>query len=183
MREAEAARLMQNLIRVGTVQQVDYARYVARVTTGGNTTDWIRWGAQRAGDATMWWAPSAGEMVVILSPGGDLENAFIAFSLYGAGAPPPDAGQTSHVTAWPDGARESYDPASGMKTISGIKNALIDASGTLTLNLSRMIINADVVINGAVTQGGGEMSSNGVVVDAHVHSGVESGGSKTGGPQ
>lgn len=183
MKQAESARLLQNLIRVGTVIQVDYVQYVARVKTGANKTDWIRWGVQRAGDAQTWWAPSVGEQVVILSPGGDLENAFIAFSLYGSEALPPDTSQTSHVTCYPDGAKESYDPASGMKNITGIKNALVDASGTLTLNLSRLIINAEVVINGNITQGGGKMSSNGVVVDAHVHSGVMSGGSKTGGPQ
>ncbi|MBD8169528.1 phage baseplate assembly protein V [Erwinia persicina] len=183
MKQAESARLLQNLIRVGTVIQVDYVQYVARVQTGANKTDWIRWGAQRAGDAQTWWAPSLGEQVVILSPGGDLENAFIAFSLYGIDALPPDTSQTSHVTRYPDGAKESYDPASGMKSITGIKNALVDASGSMTLNLSRLVINASVVINGEVVQGGGSMSSNGVVVHAHVHGGVQSGGSKTGGPQ
>lgn len=184
MREAEVARLLQNLIRVGTVQQVDYVEYVARVKTGGNTTDWVRWGAQRAGDAQTWWAPSVGEQVVILSPGGDLENAFIAFSLYGSDALPPDTSQTSNITRYPDGAKEGYDPASGQKRLTGIKNLLVDASGTMTLNLARLVINApEVVINGEVTQGGGSMSSNGVVVHAHVHGGVQSGGSKTGGPQ
>ncbi|NKG32826.1 phage baseplate assembly protein V [Erwinia rhapontici] len=183
MTQAESARLLQNLIRVGIVIQVDYLEYVARVQVGGNTTDWIRWGAQRAGDAQTWWAPAVGEQVVILSPGGDLENAFIAFSLYGADALPPDTSQTSHVTRYPDGAKVSYDPASGMRSVTGIKNALVDASGAMTLNLSQLIINADVVINGTVTQGGGNMSSNGVVVHTHVHSGVQSGPSKTGGPQ
>ncbi|NNS09317.1 phage baseplate assembly protein V [Erwinia sp. JH02] len=184
MTQAESARLLQNLIRVGTVIQVDYVQYVARVQAGGNKTDWIRWGAQRAGDAQTWWAPAVGEQVVILSPGGDLENAFIAFSLYGADALPPDTSQTSHVTRYPDGAKVSYDPASGMRSVTGIQNALVDASGTLTLNLSRLIMNVgETVINGEVIHGGGIMSSNGVVVHTHVHSGVQSGPGKSGGPQ
>ncbi|MEE7197080.1 phage baseplate assembly protein V, partial [Escherichia coli O110:H10] len=43
-------------------------------------------------------------------------------------------------------------------------------------------INSEVVINGGVTQGGGAMSSNGIVVDKHCHTGVKSGGDTSGGP-
>ena len=179
---AEIYRLLMNLIRVGTVISVDYVQYVARVKVGKNETDWIRWGTPRAGDAQTWWAPSVGEQVVIMSPGGDLENAFIAYSLYSNDALPPDTSQTSHVIAYPDGAKDSYDPASGMKRTEGIKNALLQASGTATLNLARLIINAEVVINGEVVQGGGPMSSNGIVVDSHRHQGVQSGSATSGGP-
>lgn len=38
--------------------------------------------------------------------------------------------------------------------------------------VDRTRINSEVVINGGVTQGGGAMSSNGIVVDAHQHTGV-----------
>jgi hypothetical protein len=37
-------------------------------------------------------------------------------------------------------------------------------------------INSEVILNGGVTQGGGAMSSNGIVVDKHGHTGVKSGG-------
>lgn len=40
----------------------------------------------------------------------------------------------------------------------------------------------DISLNGGVTQGGGAMSSNGIVVDAHQHTGVLKGGDTTGGP-
>ena len=43
-------------------------------------------------------------------------------------------------------------------------------------------INSEMVINGGVTQGGGAMSSNGIVVDKHGHTGVKSGGDTSGGP-
>lgn len=41
---------------------------------------------------------------------------------------------------------------------------------------------AEGVLAGGVTQGGGAMSSNGIVVDAHQHTGVLKGGDTTGGP-
>ncbi|ECX4790722.1 phage baseplate assembly protein V [Salmonella enterica] len=43
-------------------------------------------------------------------------------------------------------------------------------------------INGPVKITGSVTQSGGNLSSNGVVLDSHKHSGVETGGGTTGGP-
>lgn len=53
----------------------------------------------------------------------------------------------------------------------------------LGVDASRTLINSQIVMNGAVTQGGGDMSSNGVVVDKHKHGGVKSGGDTSGGPQ
>ena len=42
---------------------------------------------------------------------------------------------------------------------------------------------AGVMIAGKVIQSGGSLTSNGITVDDHVHSGVESGSEKTGGPE
>lgn len=181
---AELNRLLMSMIRVGIVTEVDLLMTVARVQTGGLQTDWIRWGADRAGDAVTWWAPSVGEQVVILAPGGALENAFIAFSLYSDYALPPDNGKKTNVTRYPDGAMKSYDPATGLLSLLAMKAGLIDMSGTLTLNVGRLVINAgETIINGEVVQGGGQMSSNGVIADAHVHDKVKSGGDMSGGPQ
>lgn len=181
---AELNRLLMNVIRVGIVIEVDLAMTVARVQTGGLQTDWIRWGADRAGEAVTWWAPSVGEQVVILAPGGALENAVIAFSLYSDYALPPDNGKKTDVTRYPDGAHKSYDPVSGLLSLLAMKAGLIDMSGTLTLNVNRLVINAgETIINGEVVQGGGQMSSNGVVVDSHVHGRVKAGDDMSGGPQ
>lgn len=180
---AELNRLLMNVIRIGIVTEVDLAMTVARVQTGGIQTDWIRWGADRAGDAVTWWSPSVGEQVVILAPGGALENAVIAFSLYSDYALPPDNGKKTDVTRYPDGAKKSYDPATGLLSLLAMKAGLIDMSGTLTLNLGRLVINAEeTIINGEVVQGGGPMSSNGIIVDKHAHGKVKSGGDISGDP-
>lgn len=66
---------------------------------------------------------------------------------------------------------------------------VIEAADNITLKTSEFVveadrtrINSDIVINGGVTQGGGAMSSNGIVVDGHEHTGVLKGGDNTGGP-
>ncbi len=60
---------------------------------------------------------------------------------------------------------------------------VIEAADNITMKTSEFVleadrtrINSEVVINGGVTQGGGAMSSNGIVVDAHQHTGVLKGG-------
>ena len=68
-------------------------------------------------------------------------------------------------------------------------NVVIEASDSVTYKTGEFVVEADttrinseVVINGGVTQGGGAMSSNGIVVDKHGHTGVKSGGDTSGGP-
>jgi len=66
---------------------------------------------------------------------------------------------------------------------------VIEAADNITLKTGEFVveaestrINSDVVINGGVTQGGGAMSSNGIVVDDHAHIKVMKGGDTSGGP-
>ena len=42
---------------------------------------------------------------------------------------------------------------------------------------------AGTVISGSITQTGGTLSSNGIVLATHTHTGVQPGGGNTGGPQ
>ena len=107
---AELNRLLCNLLRVGEIAQVDLSRALVRVRCGELLSDWLRWFEQRAGSAVTWSAPSVGEQVILLAPGG-------------------------------------------------------------------------AIMTGPFTQTGGSLSSSGIVLDSHTHSGVEAGGSSTGGPQ
>ena len=40
---------MRNLIRTGTVAEVDLETAICRVNTGDNVTDWLHWLTSRAG--------------------------------------------------------------------------------------------------------------------------------------
>lgn len=196
----ELYRLICNLVRIGTVTDVDLAAEppVARVSTGENTTDWIRWAAMRAGAAVTWWAPTPGEQVLLFAPCGDLENAVIMGSLYSESAKPPDSGETSSVTKHPDGALVYYDPATGALAATGVKSARVEAADsiaatapqiTCTATTSIILDTPEVVctkklscktfsaeeggeLNGAFT---GTMSINGVKPDDHDHGGIEPG--------
>ncbi|EST83238.1 hypothetical protein ECA0157_15408, partial [Escherichia coli ECA-0157] len=102
---------------------------------------------------------------------------------------PPSTSADACVTEHPDGGWFEYEPATGRWYVRGIKSMVIEAADNITMKTSEFVleadhtrINSEVVINGGVTQGGGAMSSNGIVVDAHQHTDVLKGGDTTGGP-
>ena len=68
-------RQSNNQIRIGTVAVVDLARGLCRVQAGEIQTDFVPWFVPRAGAVIEWSAPSVGEQVLLLSPGGDVSGA------------------------------------------------------------------------------------------------------------
>ena len=186
----EIMRLITNLIRTGTVSDVDTVNWLCRVKTGDLETNWINWLTCRAGKTRTWWQPSIGEQVVLLSLGGNLETAFALPAIYSDAFPPPDYSENGSTTVFNDGGWFQYEPDTGQLLIKNIKSVRVEAADGIQLitdqlgvDASRTLINSQTVMNGAVTQGGGDMSSNGVVVDKHKHGGVKSGGDTSGGPQ
>ncbi|MDK1707010.1 phage baseplate assembly protein V [Serratia marcescens] len=202
MTTAELFRLLCNLARIGTVTELDIAHHTARVSTGDNTTDWVRWACSRAGDAVTWHAPSLGEQVIILAPCGEMTTATIIGALYSDAHPAPMDSPRAHVITYPDGARFSYDPDQSALDLSGIKTLTINAGEAVNITCSTATVAAkknitfdspEVICTHqltaatfSVTQGGelngdftGSMTINGVKPDSHDHGGVESGSSWT----
>ncbi|EPH3179670.1 phage baseplate assembly protein V [Klebsiella aerogenes] len=185
----EIMRLITNLIRTGTVTEVDRDNWLCRVKTGDLETNWINWLTLRAGNSRTWWKPSVGEQVVLFSLGGNLETAFALPAVYSNQFPPPSDSEDGSVTEYPDGGWFEYEPETGRWYVRGIKSMVIEAADNVTFKTENFVVQADttrinssVVINGAVSQGGGPMDSNGIVVDDHAHNKVKSGGDTSGGP-
>ena len=185
----EIMRLITNLIRTGTVTEVDQDNWLCRVKTGELETNWINWLTLRAGNSRTWWKPSVGEQVVLFSLGGNLETAFALPAVYSNQFPPPSNSEDGSVTEYPDGGWFEYEPETGRWYVRGIKSMVIEAADNVTFKTENFVVEADttrinsnVVINGAVNQGGGPMDSNGIVVDDHAHNKVKSGGDTSGGP-
>lgn len=126
---------------------------------------------------------------MLFSLGGNLETAFALPAVYSNQFPPPSNSEDGSVTEYPDGGWFEYEPETGRWYVRGIKSMVIEAADNITLKTGEFVVEADtthinseVVINGGVTRGGGAMSSNGIVVDDHEHTGVVKGGANTGGP-
>ncbi|MDW9426739.1 phage baseplate assembly protein V, partial [Yersinia enterocolitica] len=201
----EILRLLRNLVRIGTVAEVDLDQALCRVATGDNITGWLNWLTLRAGQSRSWWAPSEGEQVLILSLGGELDTAFVLPGIFSDDFPPPSASADGLYIAFPDGATLHYEPESGELRADGVKTALITASESVNVTAPNITCAASVKIlldtpevectnnlttgtlnvkkggtmSGNIDHSGGKFSSNGVVVDNHDHGGVLRGGDYT----
>lgn len=142
----ELNRLLHNLLRFGVVASVDHAAGTCTVRTGALVTRPMPWLVQRAGDARTWWAPSVGEQVVLLCPGGDTTRGVVQPAIYSNAAPRPAGSDTAHVTSYPDGAAISYDPESHKLV------ALLPDGGTASLTAPGGVeIVGDTTITGKLT--------------------------------
>jgi phage baseplate assembly protein V len=201
----EIYRLLNNLIRTGTVLEVNLQDGLCRVQTGELQTTWLNWLTSRAGRTRTWWAPSVDEQVLLLSIGGDLTTAFVLPGIYSDANPAPSASADALHIAFPDGAVIEYEPETSALTVSGIKTADVTASDSITTTVPLVLVKAstritldtpEVVCTNKLTTGtlevqqGGKMSgniehsggtfkSNGVQVDAHDHGGISRGNART----
>lgn len=204
----EIKRLLANIIRLGTVSEVDTVRGLCRVQIGKNETDWLNWLTLRAGRVRFWSAPSVGEQVIVLSIDGDFTTGFVLPAVFSDQYPAPSSSADAVRMEFPDGAVIEYEPETGELTATGMKTAVIQASETISANTKVVIVAATekitldtptvectnhlitaslLVRNGGKMQGDithtdGSFKSNGVVVHTHKHTGVQTGGGTTGGP-
>lgn len=178
MTNAELYRLIINLIRFGTVEEIDLSMTPpkVRVRSGELLTDWIPWLTQRAGSARTWWPPTVDEQVVMLAPGGELATAVILAALYQETAAPPATGKNTHTTRYPDNALFQYEPDTGTLTLTGIKKLVLCAT---EINIDSQTLS----LTGTVSHSGDQLSSNGKILHSHKHGGVKAGGDATGTPQ
>ena len=148
-------RRLENLIRIGTVASVDHAAARCIVDCGGIVTAPLPWLTLRAGTDRTWDAPTAGEQVVVLAPGGEMMQAVVIMGLYQTQAPAPAAQAHIKTRYFEDGAVITYDTAAHALTaiLPSGGTALLTATGGVTVNATSggMTINGDTTINGNVT--------------------------------
>ncbi|HDX8691753.1 TPA: phage baseplate assembly protein V [Klebsiella michiganensis] len=187
---AELLRLLENIVRTGTVAEIDEKNWRVRVQSGGLETTWLRWTAQRAGAFKVWVPPSIGEQVWFLCLGGNTDVAFIGGSLYSDDNPAPGVSRNEMIVTAPDGAMFCYDAEAGALQVKGIKSAVVEASVKITLDTpevectnllktKNLSVTEGGEMRGDITHTGGAFTSNGVQVDDHDHGAVERGGSWT----
>lgn len=104
----ELIRRIENLVRIGTVAQVDLDGAMVRVKIEAQDeddttllTNWLRWQSVRAGGVRVWSAPSVGEQCTVLSPGGDLAAGIVMPAIYSDNIPPPDTSADTLVVDAP----------------------------------------------------------------------------------
>ncbi len=168
---SDIERRLANMIRVGIVREVDYARTSVKVESGDTLTGWLRWVTLRAGDDRSWWSPEVGEQVLVVSPGGELPQGFVIGSLFQTNHPANGTSGAVHRTTYKDGAVIEYNRQQHSCRVELPTGGLlyVTARGGITLV-------GDVTVAGDVV-------ADGISLKNHKHGGVESGGADTGVPK
>ncbi|MFL9705949.1 phage baseplate assembly protein V [Aeromonas veronii] len=176
----ELKRLIDNLIRIGTITAVRSGE--CRVKTGDITTNWRPYTTDRAGANRTRHRLSLGEQVILLSVSGDLRNAYIVGRLNADQFPEPlaeDDNPDLDRTEYSDGAIIEYNPATGALNATGIKQAIIAASVSVTLDTPKTIctnlLQAKRLICDTAKVGD-------IEVTEHSHDKVQPGDGQSGGP-
>lgn len=132
--EGDQDRRLHSIVRIGTVTEVDPSTGRARVSLGGEAvTNWIPFTAVRAGGLNSWQPVTAGEQVVVISPGGDTAQGIIVGSLHSSATPAPSS----------DGGEFRFEI--GGSTLSITSDAILLSSNGSTLQLDA----GGIALNGA----------------------------------
>lgn len=163
----EMQRQLSNLIRAGKIVELDEANARVKVSTAGLTTDWLPWGASRAGNTLTWSPPRVGEQVIIASPYGDMGQAVVIGSLFSDERPAPADSKDKETVLYPDGAKtehnsdtkartDTLNPAGSSTVTVGASSVFMDTSKILmTIGASSILMEAGKIL----------LSSNGTTVE------------------
>lgn len=128
---AELQRLIHNMIRIGTVSEVDTGKARVRITIGGLHTNWLPWLTARAGATRTWSPPTVGEQVLVIAMGGDFDTAIVLTGVYSDAHPAPITSPDKDARDYPDGTTITYDHAAHALTVDVPADA-----GQLTINVT-----------------------------------------------
>lgn len=195
-------------MKVGIVTAAAPATCKVRVQFSDNdgmVSDWLPVMQKKSLRDKAYWMPDLGEHVVCLMDENE-EFGVVLGAIYSDADATPVSSQDKYHVAFDDGTTIEYDRAAHKLKADVKGNVELIASGTLTgtitgettLTTPTLTINANVVINGMLTQGNGsagggaqmfgpvevvnDVTAGGKSLMHHVHTGVQSGGSNTGQP-
>jgi phage baseplate assembly protein V len=160
----EIQRQIRNLVRKGSIFDIDHANALCRVSVGdpddaddtdeGLQTNWIPWFSFVAGTTVDWLPPTKGEQVMLLCPMGDPAQGVALRGIHSDASPAPSSSPDAHTRKYPDGAVVEYDHAA-----HSLKAALPDgatvtiiAPGSVLVQTKDATVQAEsIMLDGDVT--------------------------------
>ena len=147
----DLGRRLANIIRIGTIFEIDFQAAKARVKIGELETDFLPWANANSGSNNSWNPPEIDEQVIILSPSGDLSQAVILPSLYKNNA--SDSDQNIKSITYQDGSKISFDIASGTLDLDLKGDVKIKVVGNAEIEAAKVTLKGDVDLGGSGGQG------------------------------
>lgn len=138
---AELHRQLNNLLRLGTIDQVDHAKQLLRVKTGDLLTDWLDWPAEIGRNYRRWRPLRVGTQVLLASPTGDPAQAMIIGMLYSNDIPTPSDDPALDLIQFDDGSYMKHNADSGLVHIHAAGDLFLTADGNVRIKGVRVDIN------------------------------------------
>ncbi|WP_019411205.1 phage baseplate assembly protein V [Pseudomonas psychrophila] len=172
------ARMLENLIRFGTIAETQMKPPRVRVKTGTLLTGWLPWIALRAGADTDWDPPTVDEQVILFSPSGQLANGIALTGIYSTANPANGEQEGVHRRTYRDGTVIEYD------SVAHHLNAVLADGGTTTLiSPGGITVVGPITHEGDYTQTGNQsvtgkvtvsddVVASGISLVTHIHGGV-----------
>lgn len=186
---AALSRLIENLIRYGTIAAVQMKPPRVKVKTGTLTTAWLPWLTLRAGKDKEWDPPTVDEQVILFSPSGQLGNGIALTGIFSDLSQANGDRPGLHRRTYRDGTVIEYD------SVARHLNATLAEGGTTNLTSTGGInLVGDITHKGDYTQTGNQNVTGKVTVSVdvvaagislvkHPHGEVMPGNGKTGAPE
>ena len=151
---ADLTKRLSNIIRIGTIFEINVQTAKARVKIGELETDFLPWANSNSGSNNIWNPPEIDEQVVILSPSGDLSQAIILPSLYKNNASNSD--QNIKSITYQDGSKISFNVSSGTLDLDLKGDVIIKVVGNANIEGDNINITAssNITLDGNVDLGG-----------------------------
>ncbi|EIU1267180.1 phage baseplate assembly protein V [Salmonella enterica subsp. enterica serovar Agbeni] len=123
---ANTARQVRDLIRRGVVSAVQMSPPRCRISFGGeHQSGWLQWFTLATSERVDWSAPKIGDPVTVISEGGNLQNGVVLPGLLVDNRGAPSIKPNEHVTAYCDGATQTYDTESHTLTWQGVEGGTV----------------------------------------------------------
>jgi len=138
----ELIRRLEQLVRYGTIAELDLGQARCRVSSGELLSNWVPWITLRAGTTLTWNPPTVGEQCLLLAPGGRPEAAVALLGIYSDANAAPSSSAALHAVHYPDGTLVTYDHQAHELT------ATLASGGRATINADHCAVNAqDVTVH------------------------------------
>ena len=151
---SDLAKRLSNIIRIGTIFEINVQTAKARVKIGELETDFLPWANSNSGSNNSWNPPEIDEQVIILSPSGDLSQAVILPSIYKNNASNSD--QNIKSITYQDGSKISFNVTSGTLDLDLKGNVTIKVVGNANIEGDNINIkgSSNIILDGNVNLGG-----------------------------
>lgn len=151
---SDLAKRLSNVIRIGTIFEINVQTAKARVKIGELETDFLPWANSNSGSNNSWNPPEIDEQVIILSPSGDLSQAVILPSIYKNNASNSD--QNIKSITYQDGSKISFNVSSGTLDLDLKGDLAIKVVGNANIEGDNISIkgSSNITLDGNIDLGG-----------------------------